>query len=109
MDLTLYWQADAQPAESYKVFTQIIDLDTFHKAGQRDGAPACDRNPTDRWLPGDIIVDRYSIMIEDDAPPGDYSLLIGMYDDEGDRLDVFTSDGQPIGEALGIDTITVIE
>ncbi len=109
VDLTLYWQADAQPAESYKVFTQIIDLDTFHKAGQRDGAPACDRNPTDRWLPGDIIVDRYSIMIEDDAPPGDYSLLIGMYDDEGDRLDVFTSDGQPIGEALGIDTITVIE
>ena len=32
-----------------------------------------------------------------------------MYDDAGDRLDVFSHEGEPLGEALGIDTITVTE
>ncbi|MFN2199653.1 MAG: ArnT family glycosyltransferase [Caldilineaceae bacterium] len=107
VDVTLYWQTTATPGQSYKVFTQIIDPDTYHKAGQRDGVPVCDRLPTDRWLPGDTIVDRYSIVIARDAPAGDYALLIGMYDDNGDRLDIYSNEGDPVGDALGIDTITV--
>jgi len=107
VDVTLYWQATATVSESYKVFTQIIEPDTYYKAGQRDGVPVCDRLPIDRWLPGDTIVDRYSIVIAEDAPPGDYSLLIGMYDDNGDRLDIYSREGDPVGDALGIDTITV--
>ncbi len=107
VDLTLYWQADATSAENYKVFTQIIDMTDYHKAGQRDGVPGCEKFRTSTWLPGDVIVDRYAIMIDDDAPTGDYTLLIGLYDVDEDRLDVFTPDGQPLGDALGIDTIFV--
>ncbi len=51
-------------------------------------------------------MDRYAIMIDDGAPTG-YTLLIGLYDVDEDRLDVFTPDGQPLGDALGIDTIFV--
>ena len=71
VDLTLYWQATADIQPSYKVFTQIINLDTQHKAGQRDGVPGCEKYPTSSWLPGDINVDRYTIPIFDDAPAGD--------------------------------------
>ena len=109
VELTLYWQADSAPTTSYKVFTQVIDPATFRKAGQRDGIPGCERYPTDRWLPGELIVDRYSIVIEEDAPTGDFTLLIGMYDSDGERLDFFSPDGQPRGDALGIDTITVVD
>lgn len=109
VELTLYWEVTETPARSYKVFTQVIDPESYHKAGQRDGLPVCDRLPTDRWLPGDTIVDRYSIVIEEDAPAGNYALLIGMYDSEEERLDVFNADGQILGDALSIDTISVGE
>ena len=107
VDLTLYWETDSDLFESYKVFTQVIDPVSYYKAGQRDGVPGCERSPTDRWQPGDVIVDRYSIVIEEDAPQGDYTLLIGMYDSSSERLDAYSADGQPLGDALGIDTITV--
>ncbi len=107
LDLTLYWQAQAALSESYKVFTQIIDMADYHKAGQRDGIPGCEKFPTDRWLPGDIIVDRYSIAIDPAAPAGEYTLLVGLYDAQEERLDVFAPDGQTLGDALGIDTVFV--
>ena len=93
--------------ESYKVFTQVIDPVTLHKAGQRDGVPGCEKFPTNRWLPGDVIVDRYSIVVDEDAPQGKYTLLIGMYDAQGERLNVFSGEGQPMGDALGIDTMGI--
>ena len=106
--LTLYWQADSPLEIGYSVFTQIIDMADYHKAGQRDGEPVCNQLPTDDWLPGDTIVDRYYIPIFADAPPGVYRLLVGMYDSEtSERLDIFASDGAPLGDAFGLADITV--
>ena len=67
--LTLYWQADEALDVDYSVFTQIIDMTDFHKAGQRDGEPVCNNLPTTCWLAGDTIIDRYYIPIFADAPP----------------------------------------
>ena len=78
--LTLYWQADEPIDVDYSIFTQIIDMADFHKAGQRDGEPVCNNLPTTRWLAGDTIIDRYYIPIYADAPPATYTLLVGMYD-----------------------------
>ena len=106
--LTLYWQADQPLETAYSVFTQIIDMTDYHKAGQRDGEPVCNQLPSDFWLPGDTIVDRYYIPIFADAPPGVYRLLVGMYDSEtGDRLDIFAPDGAHLGDAFGLADITV--
>ena len=82
--LTLFWQATQPVQTAYSVFTQIIDMSNYHKAGQRDGEPVCNQFPTDYWRPGDVIVDRYYIPIFPDAPPGVYSLLVGMYDSKTD-------------------------
>ena len=32
------------------------------------------------WRPGQLIVDRYALLIPADTPPGDYALEIGLYD-----------------------------
>jgi hypothetical protein len=57
LHLILYWRALRPMNATYTVFNQIIDLTTAAKAGQVDGMPVCDRNPTERWFPGDTIAD----------------------------------------------------
>ena len=107
--LTLYWQADQAVDVDYSVFTQIIDMTDNHKAGQRDGEPVCNNLPTSRWLTGDTIIDRYYIPIFPNAPPGPYTLLVGMYGgDSGERLDIFGTDIAPIGDAAGLAEISVL-
>jgi len=64
--------------------------------------------PTNRWLPGEVVEDRYVIHVSDDTPSGDYKLLVGMYDPEGDmpRLPLVNDQGvrQP-DDALELDVI----
>ena len=108
LQLTLFWQATQPVPEAYSIFTQVIDMTDYHKAGQRDGEPVCNQLPTDYWRPGDVIVDRYYIPLFSDAPPGTYSLLIGMYGTStGERLDIFDPNGQPVGDAFGLTDVTV--
>lgn len=108
--LTLYWQATAPQTIDYSVFTQVLDRRDNYKAGQQDGEPGCNLFPTSSWQPGVTIADRYYIQLAEDARPGTYTLLIGMYDREtGERLDVFTSTGEPVGDALGIDEVRIAQ
>jgi hypothetical protein len=110
VQLTLYWEAAAPAATAYSVFTQIIDPADAYKAGQRDGEPGCNLFPTDTWQPGDIIADRYYLPIAEDARPGTYALLVGMYEREsGERLDIFNAAGDLVGDALSIDEVRVQE
>ena len=109
VELTLFWQADALVDNSFKVFTQIIDMTDYRKAGQRDGIPGCERYPTDEWLPGDTIVDRYTIPVASDARPGAYTVLVGLYDSDDDRIDLYSADGQNLGDSLSIAELTIAE
>ena len=46
------------------------------------------------WLPGEIIVDEHVLSLPDDAPPGDYALIAGMYDESTlQRLAVLDASG----------------
>ncbi|MFO7633971.1 MAG: glycosyltransferase family 39 protein, partial [Caldilinea sp.] len=106
--LTLYWRALRPIQKSYTVFNQIIDPATAAKAGQVDGMPVCDRNPTTQWFAGDIIADPYEIAIAPDAAPGTYTLISGMYDAAtGERLKVKTLDGAVIGTEAAIAPIVI--
>ena len=90
--LTLYWQTDAALTERYKVFTHLVG--TVWNAnggnflwGQRDNEPQSDQLPTTRWVPGEVIVDRYRIEVDPAAPVGTYQLEVGMYGLlDGERL-----------------------
>jgi len=109
VQITLYWQSNAVVETRYTVFNQILNRENSRKAGQRDGEPVCDTLPTDRWHPGDLIADRYRVPVFPDAQPGIYATMVGLYDREtGSRLDIFTPDGTPVGDALGIDQVEVV-
>jgi hypothetical protein len=84
VDLTLYWQTDKVLTDRYKVFTHLIG-ETWNADGgnflwgQQDNEPQADQLPTTRWAPGEVIVDRYRVKVEPQAPAGAYTVEVGMY------------------------------
>jgi hypothetical protein len=94
--LTLFWTAD-EPANHYwSVFTHLVGPDG-QPVGQDDQAPYDGLFPPTRWDEGIIVDDEYAIPVGPDAPPGEYRLVVGMYDwRTGERLPLFNPDGQAL-------------
>ena len=113
LELTLYWQTDQPLTARYKVFTHLLG-EVYNAGagnfiwGQVDSEPAGGQAPTTTWTPGEIVADRYTLPVAADAPPGQYALEIGLYGlVNGERLPVSAADGQPLGDAVKLATITV--
>ncbi|MGD8902409.1 MAG: glycosyltransferase family 39 protein [Anaerolineae bacterium] len=84
--ITLFWKADRTPVRRYKVFLHLLDKGN-HIVGQRDAEPGGGARLTDRWAPGEVVIDNYGLPIHPATPPGEYRLEVGMYDAEtGQRL-----------------------
>ena len=95
LQLTLYWQAIDEIDASYTVFTHLLDEANVIR-GQRDSIPGQGTLPTTSWLEGEIITDVYEIPVASDAPAGELTLEVGMYDAAtGNRVVVVDSQGQP--------------
>ena len=96
--LTLYWRARNRMDTSYKVFSHLLDSEGCIW-GQRDSVPRKGNYPTTGWLPGEVIVDKYEIPVQSDAPSGEYRIEIGMYDLETmARLPAFDGEGRRLAE-----------
>jgi hypothetical protein len=86
--LSLYWQAERPIDAEYVVFVHLLD-ETGWLRGQQDNQPRRGTFPTRAWIPGDLVVDAYTVPVAADAPPGTALLEIGMYDPaSGERLQV---------------------
>ena len=89
--LTLYWEAVRPMDVSYNVFVHVIGPDGTLLA-QHDSSPADGEMPTDSWVPGEFVTDGHVIEFAA-PPPGEYRLLVGMYDPvTGDRLSTAEGD-----------------
>ncbi len=77
--LSLYWQAGGPTETPYTVFTHLLGPDG-QVYGQWDNPPVAGTYPTTEWQPGEKVVDQYRIQVAGDAPPGEYRLVVGMYD-----------------------------
>jgi hypothetical protein len=89
--LTLYWSTAAPVKGNYTVFTQLFDPSGAMIA-QQDNAPVNGAAPTDAWQPGARVRDPYRLTLPPNAPPGPYTLHIGMYDAQG-RQTMLLADG----------------
>jgi hypothetical protein len=50
------------------------------------------------------VFDQYLIPVKEDTPPGEYHLLVGLYDPiSGDRLPVVDERGEPIGDQFQLE------
>ncbi len=92
VEVTLYWASQQPVTTDYTVFTQLLGPD-FQLHGQMDRQPLSGHWPTSRWQPGQKFVDKFVLEVDEAAPPGQYLLLVGLYDvNTGQRLPV-TLDG----------------
>jgi hypothetical protein len=82
----LWWRAEQDIPESYKVFVHLLDVHGVPRA-QADVIPQNGARPTWSWLPGEIIADEIVLKIPAGLPAGTYHLTAGLYDEvSGTRL-----------------------
>ncbi len=90
IELQLVWQALQAPQRAYKVFVHVAD-ETGRPWAQLDSEPVAGQRPTDGWIAGEYVVDQLTIPLSGKVPPGEYRLLVGLYDENGTRLPVTTA------------------
>jgi 4-amino-4-deoxy-L-arabinose transferase-like glycosyltransferase len=98
--LTLVWQAQATPTADYTVFVHLLQPDGRCCAWQQDTMPQQNGYATSRWLPGEVVVDSYTITLPPDAPTADYPLEVGLYMAENGRRLQVTQPGGPVDDAV---------
>jgi hypothetical protein len=93
VDLTLYWQCVREMDTGYTVFVHIMDSEG-KIVGQWDNMPQGGGLPTTTWVSGEVISDTYEVPLAQEADPGNYTLVVGMYDGgTGRRLPATSADG----------------
>lgn len=78
LTLKLYWQAETPPPEDYTVFTQLLDGSGALAVGW-DSQPLGGHFPTSQWPVGQIVTDVVQIPLPAELPPGEYTLITGLY------------------------------
>jgi hypothetical protein len=77
--LTLHWQVLATVEADYKVSARLLDGEG-NQVAQVDGVPVHNTYPTSRWKGGETITDVYDLAVPPDTPPGQYRLLVILYE-----------------------------
>ncbi|MBE7554717.1 MAG: glycosyltransferase family 39 protein [Anaerolineales bacterium] len=109
--ITLYWQAQSLLSLRYKVFIHL--LSPPQEGGQRvlaqaDDFPVCGLSHANTWTPGETVLDRHLLKLPPNLPPGEYTLLAGMYEpDLNLRLNYFDFAGNEQGNSLTIGTLQI--
>jgi hypothetical protein len=78
LNLKVYWQTDAPLKENYTVFTQLLD-DEGKLAASWDSQPLGGYLPTSQWPAHELITDIVSLPVPANLPPGNYTVITGMY------------------------------
>jgi hypothetical protein len=106
LNLQLYWRA-LQPLDTnYSIAVHLIDHQG-RRYGQKDSQhPA--GYPTSRWQVDTYARDLHRLAIWPATPPGEYILLIDVYDAAtGHSLDVRAPSGTPVGPTYHLTTVQV--
>jgi hypothetical protein len=96
LTVELAWKALGKIDAYYSVYVKLVDRDGNAIAGW-DGEPQAGSASTLLWVPGEIVADTVVLKVPPDAPPGDYSVEVGMYR-AGDltRSLTLNADGSPV-------------
>jgi hypothetical protein len=90
---TYAWYARQSPTEIYAVFNHLTTSDGTMVA-QVDGWPLEGRLLTIQWEPGEYVQDTHTLQIPADAPPGPYTLYVGLYNAATGERQPAVQDGQ---------------
>ncbi|GEM_PF-2128229 len=88
LSVTLTWQAVSMPVADYTVFVHLRNA-AGKTVAQADNPPQAGAYPTSFWDAGETIVDDHAILLPNDLPAGDYTIVVGLYRfDTGERLSI---------------------
>ncbi len=79
LPITLFWDVTATPPEDYSMFLHLCRNCEQPPLAADDGPPLAGYLPTGIWLPGKPARDDRTIPLPADLPPGEYTLLLGVY------------------------------
>ena len=92
----LAWKALGKIDAYYSVYVKLVGHDGNAIAGW-DGEPQAGSASTLLWVPGEIVADTVVLKVPPDAPPGDYSVEVGMYRaSDLARSLTLNADGSPV-------------
>ena len=101
------WQVRAAPGRRLTTFVHLGDP-AEPPLAQGDSPPLGGGYPTIWWEAGEVIGDRYELVVPRDMAAGRYPLLVGMYDPETERRVPLTAGGErPLNDAYVAGWITV--
>ncbi|HLE29621.1 MAG TPA: glycosyltransferase family 39 protein [Anaerolineales bacterium] len=107
LQITLFWRTDSALKERYKVFVHLYAALDAPPAAQQDGEPGGGRNITTSWEPSKQYADNHGVFLPADLAPGDYTLMIGLYNLIDEKRLPITLGGESVGDRLKLETITV--
>jgi hypothetical protein len=110
LEVVLLWRADAPIPDRLNGFVHLIGADG-QAIAQEDHLAWGEQYPSTLWAAGETIVDRYRLLVPEDAPPGPYTLSVGLYDSQSKRrLVVNDAAGQPLaGNQIVLATRPVVQ
>ena len=107
LTLTLYWGPRGRPSRDYTVFVHLLDS-SGQIRGQGDSPPQNGQYPTSLWDAGEVVVDVHPLTVSQEASPGDYRLVIGLYEPESEqRVPVIDEAGNVLGDHVVISGLSV--
>ena len=103
----LRWTPLRPPAADYRVFVHVLDAQGQMRF-QKDKQPLNDLLPMTRWPVGRSVRDAYALVAPQDLPPGDYQVVMGVYEAGGARLPVRSAQAAATHDAVVLGTLRVV-
>ena len=97
LEVIYYWQCRKKIDRNLSVFVHFTNAEG-RIVFQQDHLPLSGRLPTSRWNPGEVIRERYVVVLPGELPAGSYQIRVGWFDPAaGPRLPIIppaASDGE---------------
>jgi hypothetical protein len=100
LTVSLTWRALAAGLPDRTVFVHLVDASGV-PVSQVDAQPRAGAYPTSVWSAGEIVPDVLTLPLGNATPPGDYTLVAGMYDPlTQQRMPVVDRDGLRLADDM---------
>jgi len=103
LSVVLQWQPAQPVGRAYTVFVHLVAADG-RRAAQSDAQPSWVVSwPTDRWVPGQPVLDGHRMALPPDLAAGAYQVRVGLYDwQTSQRLPLLDGSGRPGADYLNL-------
>jgi len=104
----LVWHSLEPVPRDWTVFVHLVAPDG-RIAAESNSRPRGGALPFPAWTPGDWVDDRHALPLPAGLPPGEYRLVVGLYQPERDdrRQAVWGADGAFVGDNAEVGTVEV--